>query len=1041
MPRRPLVLAIAIAAAVLACNRTDGARPAADDMPDWAAMPDDTRPGIARLSAPVPHRPHGPAARQRSLVRDAARARLERRLERTREPAPLHASAVLEFLSGRAESAAALLEETLEQQPSDAGVWNDLGVVHLARWETEREDGRRLIRAFDAFLRAANADPARPEPRFNLAVTYSRLGLNARARSMVTELQALPDAEPWRAEAAALMQTVAADPIAEWKPTHDRIHGAGLDASAMAAASQRFPQAVRECVEDHLLGAWGASLLSGKIGDAGARLSVIRALAQGIEARSGDRLLADTVREIEGGGRVRELATAFMRFTSGRDAYEAGRYEPARSDFGEADRILASARSVFAPRNRIELATTVYQFRDVGRARAAVAAVLRDADERHRTIAARAEWLHGLTQMQGGAIEAALSAFERSYARYVAIGEVENAAAVTNTACDSLRIVGERGRGWSLLASRVLATLPEARSVRRRYVALLNASLYASADGFDHAALAFQDASLDAARERGVANTIVEALTRRAALYVRRRAWPEATADIAEARRQLAALPSTASVVYQRAWLDSVEGEWLASVDPARAPALLDAAVEQMQRVEPSEVPRILLVSANAAAARGDGTAAEARLRDGLRIFEGRWAALGRDTSRTAYLDEGWNLYRALARRYTRHDAHAAEAFTTLERGKGIALMKLRRDTSAPVETMLGELQKTIPPAAATLYFSVVDDALLSWIITADAVRFTSRAFDHARMARRIGSYRLLLETRRPSSETARLSAALFGELLAPSLTALPPAITTLAVVPDDVLHWVPFATLTNAATGRLLVDDFEVIVASSAKELIDSTARLRASPPGRMRVLAVGNGSASIDGRLPRLPEAEAEAADVAARYARRMVLLGRDANSDHVRRLSAAADILHFAGHAVANDVAPERSFLLMAPSASGAVTVTGDEISRWPLGNLRLAVLSACRTASGAVSRGEGILGLARPFLAAGVPAVVGAAWDVDDYATRAMVAEFHAAYAATGDAPASLRRAQLKLKASSDPRLRDPGAWGAFVVMSGFAHGIS
>jgi CHAT domain-containing protein len=148
------------------------------------------------------------------------------------------------------------------------------------------------------------------------------------------------------------------------------------------------------------------------------------------------------------------------------------------------------------------------------------------------------------------------------------------------------------------------------------------------------------------------------------------------------------------------------------------------------------------------------------------------------------------------------------------------------------------------------------------------------------------------------------------------------------------------------------------------------------------------------------------------------------------------------------VANDVAPERSFLLMAPSASGG-TVTGDAIAGWPLGKLQLAVLSACRTASGAVSRGEGVLGLVRPFLAAGVPAVVGASWDVDDHATRVAITEFHAFYAATRDAPASLRRAQLKLKASPDPRLRDPGAWGAFIVMSGFpprpsgvtAHGIS
>jgi CHAT domain-containing protein len=146
----------------------------------------------------------------------------------------------------------------------------------------------------------------------------------------------------------------------------------------------------------------------------------------------------------------------------------------------------------------------------------------------------------------------------------------------------------------------------------------------------------------------------------------------------------------------------------------------------------------------------------------------------------------------------------------------------------------------------------------------------------------------------------------------------------------------------------------------------------------------------------------------------------------------------VLHFAGHAVANETFPERSFLLLASSpARTDGRVTSADISRWPLQNLRLAVLSGCRTASGQSYRGEGIVGLVRPFMRAGVPSVVGASWDVDDYATRMLLSAFHETYARTLDAPSALRAAQLALKSSDDARLRDPGAWGGFVAISGYS----
>ena len=95
----------------------------------------------------------------------------------------------------------------------------------------------------------------------------------------------------------------------------------------------------------------------------------------------------------------------------------------------------------------------------------------------------------------------------------------------------------------------------------------------------------------------------------------------------------------------------------------------------------------------------------------------------------------------------------------------------------------------------------------------------------------------------------------------------------------------------------------------------------------------------------------------------------------------------------------------------------------------------ILSACATASARSAFGEGALSLARPFLAAGVPDVLGTLWDLDDDAGAALVPRFHR-WLRAGLAPSdALRRAQLELRSSTNPRWRHPRAWSGFVIIGG------
>jgi CHAT domain-containing protein len=140
-----------------------------------------------------------------------------------------------------------------------------------------------------------------------------------------------------------------------------------------------------------------------------------------------------------------------------------------------------------------------------------------------------------------------------------------------------------------------------------------------------------------------------------------------------------------------------------------------------------------------------------------------------------------------------------------------------------------------------------------------------------------------------------------------------------------------------------------------------------------------------------------------------------------------------LHFATHGYLDSEHPELSAIVLS---------LVDEHGRPQEGFLRtneiynlnlpaeLVVLSACQTGLGKEIRGEGIVGLTRGFMYAGVPRVVVSLWSVNDRATEKLMAIFYEKLLNEHLRPsAALRQAQVEMwkqKAWSAPFY-----WAAFV----------
>jgi CHAT domain-containing protein len=101
-----------------------------------------------------------------------------------------------------------------------------------------------------------------------------------------------------------------------------------------------------------------------------------------------------------------------------------------------------------------------------------------------------------------------------------------------------------------------------------------------------------------------------------------------------------------------------------------------------------------------------------------------------------------------------------------------------------------------------------------------------------------------------------------------------------------------------------------------------------------------------------------------------------------------------LHFATHGIVDETNPGSSGLVMSQENNMVEDgiLRADEISGLAL-HASLVVLSACQTGMGKMIRGEGMIGLSRSFMYAGIPSVVMSLWSVSDQSTSILMKRFY------------------------------------------------
>ncbi|NJR63588.1 MAG: CHAT domain-containing protein [Cyanobacteria bacterium CRU_2_1] len=485
----------------------------------------------------------------------------------------------------------------------------------------------------------------------------------------------------------------------------------------------------------------------------------------------------------------------------------------------------------------------------------------------------------------------------------------------------------------------------------------------------------------------------------------------------------------------------------------------------------------------------GQFAEAEASLFAALEVQESLRASELSDSDKVALFETQIDNYEGLQQVLIAQNK-IEPALEVAERGRARALVELLASRLAPdgipdrLESLsIAEIRQVAQEQNATLVqYSVIhtgvgDPALYIWVIQPTGeIEFRSQPLDaeqlpgavdvvlgenaifrggvdpvmslvaETRSALGVGDRGAVIESTGGSPSADRLH-QLHQLLIEPIADLLPVnERDRIIFIPHGGLFLVPFAALQDE-TGTYLIQHHTILTAPSIQVLRQTHDRqqqlgnLNLSSLSDQEVLIVGNPTPipyldflPANQQLSPLPNAEREALDIAQNPFSTDALIGEQATETTIAQRMPAARIIHFATHGLLEYGIPEVSLVRDVP---GAIVLTASEEDDGLLTSAEilqmqlkaeLVVLSACDTGRGEI-RGDGVIGLSRSLITAGVPSVLVSLWSVPDAPTADLMTEFYRQLQTNPDKAQALRQAML-ITMQAHP---EPIDWAAFTLI--------
>lgn len=290
-----------------------------------------------------------------------------------------------------------------------------------------------------------------------------------------------------------------------------------------------------------------------------------------------------------------------------------------------------------------------------------------------------------------------------------------------------------------------------------------------------------------------------------------------------------------------------------------------------------------------------------------------------------------------------------------------------------------------------------------------------------------------------------------------------------LIVVGHDRINYIPFEALLASSEIKpfkelaFLIKRYEVSYHYSANQFVQSRRKQQSSQEGIYVFAPVYDDQETLtsaskkppikiapshstlrafdeDGTYTPLPESEWEANDIYALFDQQgnaqenKLILRKAATENNLKtNLEAPYRFIHIAGHSFANLKNPEFSGI-----ACFAETSSVKEDGILYMGEIYaldtradLVTLSSCESGLGKLDGADGLIGLNRAFIYAGIPNVVFSLWKVYDRVSSTFMVDFYESVLEGENYATSLRRAKLQLLESESTA--SPHYWSPFLLI--------
>ncbi|WP_445176038.1 tetratricopeptide repeat protein [Microcoleus sp.] len=468
----------------------------------------------------------------------------------------------------------------------------------------------------------------------------------------------------------------------------------------------------------------------------------------------------------------------------------------------------------------------------------------------------------------------------------------------------------------------------------------------------------------------------------------------------------------------------------------------------------------------------GNSTEAEKMLVNGIQVWESMRQMLGsNDANKVSIFEAQARTYRTLQQvRVAQNNPIAA--LEIAERGRARAFVDLLTQrlsagdasqviATAPNQEQIRQIAKA--QNATLVQYSIIYDgfqiqgkqvaresALYIWVIQPTG-EITFRQVDlkplwqqhNASLVSLIIDYQESIPVRSRSSDRSTKPEPNFNlrmlhqRLIDPIANLLPKDPNARVIfIPQGALFQVPFPALQDA-NGTYLIEKHTILTAPSI-QVLDLTRQQRQKRSSQQshsgNALVLGNPTMPIVSaylgapkqQLSPLPGAEAEAIAIAPLLNTQAITGAQGTKAQIVQKMPQAS-IIHLATHGLLDDVNGLGSAIAMAPSGSDDGLLTAEEIFDMKL-QANLVVLSACNTGEGRIT-GDGVIGLSRALISAGVPSVIVSLWRVPDVPTSELMQSFYQNLQNNPNKAQALRQAMLTtMKTHSNPR-----DWAAFTLI--------